>query len=236
MFEGQPPPKQGAFQSKQGSFWVLDISYSFLVSNPIQIPIFLILSPGCTFRLGVTMWKGSGGRLHRGFLGCKFIGFPMTPRLGPLGIFSSNGVGSPNPPPPRKLLESDHNFRVQNGTKINILKFVDSQMAIFFNEKKVMFQVFSASMASFMGVKSTQNKTCCLAEVNLELMDDPLGPNCWRSVRQHQQKPARKAIGNCWFSMNEERLLDYAWKFSMICWWYKENPCNTGYSNLLMPI
>lgn len=63
-----------------------------------------------------------------------------------------------------------------------------------------MFQVFSASMSSFMGVKSTQksqNKTSCLAEVNLELMDDPLGPNCWRSVRQHQ-KTCPKCYWKLW--------------------------------------
>ena len=112
-----------------------------------------------------------------GFWGAN-VGFPMNLWTSHLGhghlIFQRSWF--PESPPPRKLLESNHNFRVQNGTKINNLKFVDSQMAFFLNEKKVMFQVFSASMSSFMGVKSTQNKTCCLAEVNLELMDDPLGP------------------------------------------------------------
>lgn len=126
-------------------------------------------------------------------------------------IFSSNGVGSPNPPP-RKLLGIQPQFPSPLGQKLTSWN-VDSQMAFcfFLTRKKVMFQVFSASMSSFMGVKSTQNKTCCLAEVNLELMDDPLGPHCWRSVRQHQKNLPEmllETVGSPWTRKEYWNLLE----------------------------
>lgn len=73
------------------------------------------------------------------------------------------------------------------------------------------FHVFSASMSSFMGLKSTQNKTCCLAEANLELMDDPLGPNCWSSVRQHQKNLPEmllETVGSPWTRKEYWNLLE----------------------------
>lgn len=134
MFEGQPPQNKAFSNQNKSPIRVLDISYSFQVSNPIQIPIFLYLTP--VVRFGVAIWKAAAD--YRGFLGCKcrlpdeFVDLTSWAWSSSLPTELVLRI-----PPPPKTAWNPTTISESFGTKINILKcwFADGVL-FFFNEKK----------------------------------------------------------------------------------------------------